>query len=248
MAEPPRRNRGVDASRAGPHAAPMIRSLFLSLGQLGDPQIAAIFLKSLAVTLVIVIAPGIWLWMAMPAWLARAGLDADNGWLGHLSAVLATIILAWLLFRAVAIAVLQFFADDVVAAVEARHYPAALAGARPVGFGRAAAMGLGSAVRAVLVNIVAAPLYLLLFLTGIGTPIAFILVNGWLLGRDLGDMVAARHLSREAMRGWRTTTRVPRFVLGVAVAGLFVVPILNLLAPILGAAMATHLFHAKGRS
>ena len=33
------------------------------------------------------------------------------------------------------------------------------------------------------------------------------------------------------------------FVLGLAVAGLFVVPLANLFAPILGAAMATHLFH-----
>ena len=47
---------------------------------------------------------------------------------------------------------------------------------------------------------------------------------------------------------WRATTRWPRFILGLAVAVLFVVPILNLLAPILGAAMATHLFHEKGRS
>jgi uncharacterized protein involved in cysteine biosynthesis len=226
----------------------MFRALFLSLGQLGDPKIAAIFVKSLAVTLVIVIAPGIWLWIAMPGLMAGAGLGNDGTWLAHLGAVLATGILAWLLFRAVAIAVMQFFADDVVAAVEAKHYPAALAGARPVRFDRALVMGLGAAARAVLVNLAAVPLYLLLFLTGIGTPIAFIVINGWLLGRDLGDMVAARHLPRGAMRGWRATTRVPRFVLGVAVAGLFVVPILNLLAPVLGAAMATHLFHAKGRS
>ncbi len=225
----------------------MLRSLFLSLGQLGDPKIAAVFLKSLAVTLVIVVAPGIWLWVAMPGLMAGAGLGDSGTWLAHLGAVLATGILAWLLFRAVAIAVLQFFADDVVAAVEAKHYPAALASARPVRFDRALVMGLGSAGRAVLVNLVAFPLYIVLIVTGVGTPIAFILINGWLLGRDLGDMVAARHLPREAMRGWRTTTRVPRFVLGVAVAGLFVVPILNLLAPILGAAMATHLFHAKGR-
>lgn len=225
----------------------MIRAFFLSLGQLGDPKIAAVFLKTLALTLVILVAPGVVLWFDAPTLMDSLGLDADSPLLGALAAIVATAILAWLLFRAVAIAVMQFFADDVVAAVEAKHYPAALASARPVRFDRAAAMGLGSAARAILVNIAAAPIYLVLLVTGVGTLVAFVIVNGWLLGRDLGDMVAARHLPREAMRGWRGTTGMSRFVMGLAVAALFVVPIVNLLAPILGAAMATHLFHQKGR-
>lgn len=247
MIAPAARNRALTHAPRIPTLPSMIRAFVLSLGQLGDPRIAAVFLKSFAVTLVILIAPGIGLWLAAPGLLASLGLDGDNGWLGALTAIVATAILAWLLFRAVAIAVMQFFADDVVAAVEAKHYPAALATARPVGAGRAAAMGLGSAGRAILVNLAALPLYLLLLVTGVGTIFAFILVNGWLLGRDLGDMVAARHLPREAMRGWRETTGTARLVMGLAVAGLFVVPVANLLAPILGAAMATHLFHQKGR-
>jgi CysZ protein len=241
------RNRALTTTPLVPHPAAMIRAFFLSLGQLGDPRIAAVFLKSLGLTLAILLAPGIWLWIAAPGLMASFGLGPDNSLLAHLTAIVATAILAWLLFRAVAIAVMQFFADDVVAAVEAKHYPAALASARPVRFDRAAAMGLGAAARAILVNIAASPIYLVLLITGVGTIAAFILVNGWLLGRDLGDMVAARHLPREAMRGWRAATRGPRFVLGLAVAVLFVVPIVNLLAPILGAAMATHLFHKKGR-
>ena len=151
----------------------------------------------------------------------------------------------WLLFRAVAIAVVGLFADDVVAAVEARHYPAALATARPVPFARGAAMGLRSALRVVAVNLLMLPLYLLLLATGIGTAAAFFLVNGWLLGRDLGDMVAARHLHRAEIAGWRRTTTARRFLLGLAGTGLLLVPIVNLVAPVIGAAMATHLFHRR---
>jgi uncharacterized protein involved in cysteine biosynthesis len=47
------------------------------------------------------------------------------------------------------------------------------------------------------------------------------------------------------MRGWRKATAWERFTLGVAGTGLFMVPILNLAAPVLGAAMATHLFHGR---
>lgn len=95
-------------------------------------------------------------------------------------------------------------------------------------------------------NLLATPLYLMTFATGIGLPIAFLAVNGWLLGRDLGDMVAARHLASSELAHWRARTRGTRFLAGLAVSGLFVVPGLNLLAPVVGAAAMTHLFH-RGR-
>ena len=36
-----------------------------------------------------------------------------------------------------------------------------------------------------------------------------------------------------------------RALLGAASTALFLVPVVNLLAPVLGAAMATHLFHRR---
>ena len=134
-------------------------------------------------------------------------------------------------------------ADGVVAAVEARHYPAALSSARAVPLHRSMRMGLGSAARFLLVNLVMTPVYLALLVTGVGTAAAFFVVNARLLGRDLTDMVASRHLPGAAMRDWRTANTGGRFLLGLAGTGLFVVPVVNLLAPVLGAAMATHLFH-----
>jgi uncharacterized protein involved in cysteine biosynthesis len=225
----------------------MIRAFFLSLGQLGDPKIAAVFLKSLALTALLLAALGVGLWFGAENLAARY-VDGDMTTLAGAAAVLAALALGWLLFRTVAIAVMDIFADDVVVAVEQKHYPHVLDTARNVPLARSIAMGLGAAGRAILVNVLMSPVYLILLITGVGTPVAFILVNGWLLGRDLGDMVAARHLPREATRGWRATTSGPRFVLGLVVAGLFVVPIVNLLAPVLGAAMATHLFHGRKRS
>ncbi|MES2046076.1 MAG: EI24 domain-containing protein [Pseudomonadota bacterium] len=225
----------------------MIRAFFLSLGQLGDPRIAAVFLKSLALTALLLVALAAGLWFGAESLAARY-VSGDMTTLAGAAAVLVALALGWLLFRTVAIAVMDIFADDVVVAVERKHYPHVLDTARNIPLARSIGMGLGAAGRAILVNLLMSPIYLTLLITGVGTPIAFILVNGWLLGRDLGDMVAARHMPHEAMRGWRTTTRASRFVLGLAVAVLFVVPILNLLAPILGAAMATHLFHQKGRS
>ena len=218
----------------------MIRALLLSLRQLGDPPILRVLAASLAITLAIFAGAGAALWWALDA--AVAGWR----WHGALSGVAALLVMVlgiWLLFRAVAILVVGLFADTIVAAVERRHYPDRLAAARPVSFARGLRMGLASAARFVAVNLLAAPAYLALLVTGVGTAAAFFVVNGWLLGRDLGDMVAARHLPAAAMRDWRAATAGRRFMLGLAGTGLFVVPVLNILAPVLGAAMATHLFH-----
>lgn len=225
----------------------MIRALALSIGQLGDSRILRVLIKTLSLTLLIFVGLGAGLWFAFPAMLAWFGWgETAQGFAAAASVVLA-VLGAWLLFRAVAIAVLGLFAEDVVIAVEDRHYPEALSSAHAPRWSTAARMSLASASRAILVNLLASPIYLALLVTGIGTAIAFALVNGWLLGRDLGEMVAVRHMPREAVRGWLATTRARRFLLGLVVTGLFVVPVVNLLAPILGAAMAAHLFHAGWR-
>ena len=104
-------------------------------------------------------------------------------------------------------------------------------------------MGLRSAGRALFFNLLAAPLYLLLLVTGVGTVALFAGVNALLLGRDLGEMVAVRHLAD--IKPWLARTRIQRAFLGLAVTILFMIPFANLLAPILGAAMATHLFHRE---
>ncbi|MBW4331543.1 EI24 domain-containing protein [Stakelama sp. CBK3Z-3] len=224
----------------------MMRALFLSIRQFDDPAVARVFLKSFLLTLLIFALFGGALWFGIAGAMQRLiGAGETASGIAAMTAMLATLGAAWLLFRAIAIAVLGLFADDMVRAVEAKHYPRMLASARDVPFGRAAVMGISSALRAIAANLLLTPLYLLLLATGIGTAALFLVVNGCLLGRDLGDMVAARHLNKAAMRDWRTATRWPRFVLGLAVAGLLMVPFVNLVAPVLGAAMATHLFHGK---
>ena len=92
-----------------------------------------------------------------------------------------------------------------------------------------------------------APLYLVLLATGIGTAALFLAANSWLLGRDLGDMISARHLTPDAMLDWRQATTARRFLLGLVGTMLFLVPIANILAPVIGAAMATHIYHRSRR-
>lgn len=222
----------------------MIRALTLSLGQIFEPAIIRVLAKVIALTLALFALLGVALWWAAGVLAAHYGWGAYGDWAAAAAALVA-VIAAWLLFRVVAIAIIGIFADAVVEAVERRHYPAALASARAPGLARTLRMGLASAGRAIGLNLLALPLYLVLLVTGVGTVALFALVNAVLLGRDLGEMVAVRHMDAGAVRGWLRTTRLPRLMLGLVVTGLFVVPVANLLAPILGAAMATHLFHGR---
>ncbi|RYD58913.1 MAG: hypothetical protein EOP60_02555 [Sphingomonadales bacterium] len=225
----------------------MIQAFFLSLGQLLDRPVAMVFLKSLLVTLLLFGVLGVGLWYGV-RWASDRWIGANAGAFADIAVIVVIFGAHWLLFRAIAIGVIGIFADEVVAAVEAKHYPGAHADARDVPLARSIAMGVGSGVRIILINVALSPIYLGLLLTGVGTAIAFFVVNSWLLGRDLGDMVAARHMKYGELPKWRSRTSFRRFVLGMFGTGLLLVPILNLIAPIIGAAMATHAFHRGKRA
>jgi CysZ protein len=222
-----------------------------AFGQLGDRRVLAVLAKSLTVTLAVFAALGAALWYGLTTWQP---MDGDGDLLSALAAGLVMVVALWLLFRFVALAVLQFFADDVVRAVELRHYPVEAAAARALPFGedvRSAAAGLG---RALVANAIALPIALVLLVTGVGTALVFWAVNSWLLGRELTDMVWLRH--RPAPSPGETSSgrtdasplsALTRFALGGIVAGMLLVPFLNLLAPVIGAAAATHLVHGRRR-
>jgi CysZ protein len=223
----------------------MLTAFALAIGQLGDARVLRIIAKSLAVALLAFAALGTGGWWGVDWLLARWDLAPE---LRGALALAATIAGGWLLWRIVALAVLQLFADEVVLAVEARHYPQAAALARKLGWHEELANGLRGAARALLFNLLALPVALVLLVTGIGAPLVFWGVNAVLLGRELQDMVWLRHRPQGPMS---PDTPPPlrgheRFILGGIVAALFAVPVINFLAPFLGAAMAAHLIHRKG--
>ena len=225
----------------------MLHALVLSLGQMARPPVLRLVLRCLLIALVVTAGLALAGWQLLVAGIGRTGLadpllPKDSALLSALSA-LAALLLAWLLWRIVAMAVLQFHADEVVRAVEAQHYPQAAANARRLGFGEEARIAAAGALRALLVNLAALPFALALLVTGIGAPLLFWAVNAVLLGRELMDMVWLRHRASAAEAP--PLSRLDRFLLGGVVAGLLAVPFANLLAPFIGAAMAAHLVHRR---
>lgn len=235
---------GVDLRQGGAHPRRRMMSLpaalALSLRQLGDPAIIKVLLKTALVTLALFLAGGAVLYVAVERAIDSV-TSADTFGLGALVAVVGMLLAGWFLFRVVALFVLQFFADDVVRAVEARHYPRAADTERDIPLREEISHALRSLLRTVIANAAALPVAGALIATGIGAAAVFWAVNAYLIGRELRDMVWLRHrgdTSEIAPMGAGT-----RFLLGGIVVALLAIPFINLIAPIIGAASATHLVH-----
>lgn len=217
-----------------------VHAFLLALGDIPNPRVLRILALSLTLTLLAFVAAGAAIFFgtrwALTHWRWLGGVELD---MAGVLIVLALIAGSWLLFRAVAIVVVGLFADSIVADVERRHYPAAATRAVDVGWRQNLALALASLARLVGGNLLALPVYVLLLFTGIGTPVFALFVNALLLGRDLEAMVLARHPERPRF------DRGARWSLGLLSAASFLVPVANLLAPILGAAMAVHLLHLR---
>lgn len=174
-------------------------------------------------------------WSSIDDWLTWA----DEAALG------LTAILAWyFLFPAISTTIMSLFLEHIAGAVEEEWYPARI-GRRPVPLMEALWNGLQFALIVIVLNLIALiPYLILLVLGGIGAPLLFLALNGYLLGREYFEMVALRHMDRRDMVRMRRTSRGPVFIGGLMMAGLFLVPVVNLFAPLVGASVLTHIFHS----
>lgn len=216
-----------------------------ALGQMADPRFMRVLFGSLALTIV-ALAVLFWAVMFGLGWLLPPTVTLP--WVGEVTfvdnlvswgAVGLMLLLSVVLMVPVAAGVVGFFLDAIAAAVEARHYPA-LPPATDLPLGQQIGDALRFAGIVLGVNIVAFALYLAFppF-----APAVFLLLNGYLLGREYFQLVAARRLGFEAAGrlGKRHFWRI--WLAGILMAVPLTVPILNLLVPIFGVAAFTHQFH-----
>jgi len=92
---------------------------------------------------------------------------------------------------------------------------------------------------ALLLNLLALPLYLL---PGPNLPV-YLLLNGYLLGREYFEVVALRRLDAAATDRVRRRWRLRLWAIGAVIAPLLLIPLVNLVAPVIGVALMTLRFH-----
>lgn len=217
----------------------ILTALLRALPQIALPGIRAVLWRTLALTIVAFAGLGVVVWWALHLLFARMGWLQADGIIGALISALVIGIGAWVLFRTVAVAIVGLYADRIVATVEAASYGERHALARVVPVTEGMRVAVRSVLRALGWNLAALPLYLLLLVTGIGAPLLFLIVNAYLLGRDMAELVEGRHPDLPPF------TAGQRWQVGLVSALLFLPPVVNLFAPLWSVAMATHMFHGR---
>ena len=94
-------------------------------------------------------------------------------------------------------------------------------------------------------NLLALPVYLLV--PGINL-FVFLALNGYLLGREYFEVVALRRLDMAGARALRNRFGARVFFGGVVIAGLFALPLVNLVAPVIATAFMVHIFEGLPRA
>jgi CysZ protein len=184
-------------------------------------------------------------------WLAVATALYDTvlfdwrplNWLVDLLGGLVVLVLSWLLFPAVVTTIMGFYLERVAGAVEALDYPGR-GPPRQQPILEMVAVMLRITGATALLNLLALPVYLLV--PGINL-FLFLALNGYLLGRGYFEVVALRRLDAGEARRVRSRFAGRIFLGGVVIAGLFALPLVNLVAPVVATAFMLHIFEALPR-
>ncbi len=235
----------------------MFSALAKAFGQLSDPAFRQVLVRSVLAALVVFI--GVW----VAAWfgLSWAG-EALSGWVAAqepggfwvevvewvfgAAGVMGVLIASFFLFPGVMLVALSLMLDDIAQAVERRYYPE-LPPARAQPLGEAVMAALAFAAVMLLLNLLALPFYLLLLFVPPLNLFVFYLLNGYLLGREYFELVAARRFDAAGVRRLRRRYRGRVMLAGVVIAFLLTVPIVNLVTPVVATGFMLHVFERARR-
>jgi uncharacterized protein involved in cysteine biosynthesis len=149
---------------------------------------------------------------------------------------LAVLVVSWLVFPAVVTIVMGFFLERIAAAVETLHYPDR-GPARRSSMAETVAATVRLMTMTLLLNLLALPVYILA--PGVNF-FVFLGINGYLFGREYFEVVALRRLDPIAVRAARRRVAGRVFAAGVVIAGLFAIPLVNLVAAVIATAFMVH--------
>jgi CysZ protein len=214
----------------------MFASFSRAFASLFDPALLRVVLKSLLLTILLFAVLLAAIEFALHV-LPTMGAPEVNRALELVAPILA-IMGFFAMGAPVAAIFASFYLDEVAEAVEARCYADDLkAPGAPFLTGLSAGLRLAGLV-------VGADLLLLpmdVFLPGIAQ-IATIAVNGFLLGREYFELAALRHLPRRETAALRKKNSARVFGAGLVISILTVIPLVNFIAPLYGAALMVHLY------
>lgn len=222
----------------------MIGDFTKALTQIFDRRFIGVLLKSLALTAALLAAltgVAIFLLGLIPEFGFTIPLiDYEVTFFDELVASLGfglVLTLSIFLMFPVAAIFVGLLLEEIADAVEARHYPS-LPPARKQTLGESMTHAAEFALVLIGANLLALILYFFV-------PFIFWIVNGYLIGREYFEIVAYRRMEEREAKSLRRKHFFEAWIVGTLIAIPLSVPILNIIAPLVGVAVFVHFYHRK---
>lgn len=226
----------------------MLGYLSKAISQLGDPVLRRVALIGIGGSATLFILLNLLIWWIFSSQVDLTTLDLWGwledllNWIAGFVVGLSLLVVSAILFPGVATIIVGFFLEEVVAAVEAKHYPnEPKARAQPVG--EVVASTAKFALAVVGLNLLCLPLYLILMFVPPFNLVLYYLLNGYLVSREYFELVALRRMDPTAARAMRQRSRGKVLMAGILLTFLLTIPIINFLTPVIATAFMVHVFH-----
>jgi len=213
----------------------VIEPFLKAIAQLTEPTFRRVFWRGLGLSVATLFGLGTIVHLGLGL-LVVVGIGWID-WFIHALGHVAYLALSWVLFPTIATAMIAMFTDEIAEAVEQRHYPA-----DPPGRPEPTIATVGASIKLVLMSLLLNLLMLPAYLIPGVNLVVYLLVNGILLGREYFGLVARRHVDPRTAHLMHKKGRWALLFPRLLIAGLFAVPLVNLLAPLIAAAAMVHIF------
>jgi CysZ protein len=219
----------------------MLKLCRTSILDLLEPGLRTIFFKTVILSIFAILTIVYMGWTLFSAyqvfdvWLLGPILSWASGFLA--------LIFGALLLPPITIIIGSIYSDDITDQIEKKYYPSRV-GKRQIKLSELLFSSGKNFGITIIVNILLAPLYLIGTFFPIITFLVFYSVNGYLVGKELFETVASRHLDMKDRYLLKKQNNGKVIIGGVIMVGISTIPILNLIAAVLGVVFMTHLFHS----
>jgi len=218
----------------------MINVLLKSLASLFD----GFFIKIILITTIITIA-------IFSSFIASIGfyvdsLVEDSNWLTQRLATLAgsgtATVLSYFLFPITFPIISSLFLNKICTHMEKEHYPLT----KPLNI-LSMSEALFSSLKFVTLAVTLNLLCLVLYLIPVIGFLIYFLLNSYLFGREYFEMISHRYNDPKETKILRKKHRFKVLFIGLMITFMFILPIVNLLAPIMATVLAVHFYHTKAK-
>jgi CysZ protein len=212
----------------------MLQDAIDSFVDVFSPQFRSVMVKSLALTVAVLILAGV----ALDR-LALSFVHVDASWLSTTISILVGLgLFAGLMLLAAPATslVAGFFLDEIADLVE-REVDRGGAPGKPAPVLDSVLFGLRFAALSLIATLLA---LVFLFVPGFGF-VAWIAANAYLLGRQYFELAAMRFRPFAEARAMREHFAAPVYLAGLIIAGFVSIPLLNLFTPLFATALMARL-------